>query len=190
MSFHAPLEPLLRWLRLRRVLPYIPKNAILLDIGCGPSATLLKTVSPRIREGHGVDLKVQPTEFGNITISQFKFDGTLPYKDAQFDIVAMLAVLEHIEKEQEILQEIYRVLVPGGRLVLTVPSIWSQPILEFLAYRLKIISEEEIRDHKRYYNREKLKQVLIDSAGFETFKHEYFQLYMNNFCTVIKRRDF
>lgn len=69
---------------------------------------------------------------------------------------------------------------------MTVPSVWAQPVLEFLAYRLKIVSEAEIRDHKRYYNRAKLHRVLVDEGGFKNFNHRYFQLWMNNFCTVNK----
>jgi 2-polyprenyl-3-methyl-5-hydroxy-6-metoxy-1,4-benzoquinol methylase len=95
-------------------------------------------------------------------------------------------VLEHLEHEQPILQEVRRVLKPNGRLVLTVPSIWAKPVLELLAYRLKLIDEQEIRDHKRYYNRARLRQVLIQDTQFTSFQHHYFQLWMNNFCTVAK----
>ena len=98
----------------------------------------------------------------------------------------MLAVLEHIEYEESILQEIYRILKPSGKLVLTVPSIWAKPVLEFLAYRLKIVDEHEIHDHKRYYNRKKLRSVLVEKSGFSTFQHRYFQIFMNNFCIVAK----
>ena len=111
----------------------------------------------------------------------------MPFEESSFDTVTMLAVLEHIENEKAILSEIHRVLVPNGKLVITVPSIWSQAFLEFLAYKLKIVSEAEIRDHKRYYNKKLLESVLIDGIGFQRFNHQYFQLWMNNFCTVVKR---
>ncbi|MBP6256774.1 hypothetical protein KA405_03490 [Patescibacteria group bacterium] len=39
---------------------------------------------------------------------------------------------------------------------MTTPSVWSQPVLELLAYRLHVISEEEIRDHKEYFDKQKL----------------------------------
>lgn len=183
------LEPILRRMRLQRVIRHIPKKSILLDIGCGTKAAFLKAISPHIHQGYGVDFKVPDSQFGNIQTTQIKLDNRLPFADSTFDVVTMLAVLEHIAYEQEILQEIHRVLVPDGKLILTVPSIWSQPVLEFLAYRLKIVSEAEIRDHKRYYNRQKLKRVLVDVAGFKEFQHQYFQLWMNNFCTVVKRSD-
>ncbi|MEQ9483186.1 class I SAM-dependent methyltransferase [Coleofasciculus sp. F4-SAH-05] len=181
------LEPLLRWMRLRRVKPHIPQNYILLDVGCGVSATFLRSISSHIRYGVGVDFKVQVYQGGNITTKQLKLNNYLPFDNSSFDVITMLAVLEHIEYEKEILQEIYRILVPSGKLIITVPSIWSQPILEFLAYRLKIVSEAEIRDHKRYYTRQSLEKILIDEIGFQNFQHQYFQLGMNNFCTVTKK---
>lgn len=181
------LEPILRYFRLSKVLRHIPHNVVVLDIGCGTKATFLRHISPRIRQGIGVDFKVDPFESGNITVSPLHFSGQLPFSDATFDVVTMLAVLEHIEHESAMVTEVYRVLVPGGKLILTVPSVWAQPILEFLAYRLKIVSEDEIRDHKRYYNRQKLYQILIKKGGFSDFNHQYFQLRMNNFCTVNKQ---
>ncbi|MEO1427514.1 MAG: class I SAM-dependent methyltransferase [Cyanobacteria bacterium J06633_8] len=181
------LEPILRQLRLRRVINHIPKKAVLLDVGCGTKAAFLKAISPHISEGFGVDFKTENFQFGNVQTIQVMLEHKLPFADETFDTVTMLAVLEHIEHEEEILKEIHRVLVPGGKLIITVPSVWSKPILEFLAYKIRIISEAEIRDHKRYYHRKKLKRVLVDIANFQSFQHQYFQLGMNNFCTVEKK---
>lgn len=70
---------------------------------------------------------------------------------------------------------------------MTVPSVWSQPVLEFLAYRLRVIAEDEIRDHKTYYDRTKLLSALA-RAGFDPkkAKHAYFQFGMNNFLAAEK----
>lgn len=180
------LEPVLRWMRLQRVMPHIPKGSSVLDVGCGRTAAFLKAISPHIKQGVGVDFKVKDAQFDNIQLTQLRLENYLPFEDSIFDVVTMLAVLEHIENEQQILREVRRVLLPGGKLIITVPSILSQPILEFISYQLKIVSEAEIRDHKRYYNRELLKRILIDITEFQDFHHQYFQLGMNNFCTVIK----
>lgn len=47
----------------------------------------------------------------------------LPYKDASFDLVTCTEVIEHLEHYRETLREMYRVLKPGGSLVLSTPNI-------------------------------------------------------------------
>lgn len=183
------LEPLLRRLRLQRVISQIPSNAKVLDIGCGRSAALLNAIAPRIDHGVGIDFKVSQAKVGNIETIPCKLDQSLPFPDQCFDIVTMLAVLEHIEHEAPILQEIHRVLKNSGKLILTVPSVRAQPVLEFLAYRLKIVDEAEIRDHKRYYDRQTLHKVMLENVPFQSFQHQYFQFGMNNFCLVTKRSE-
>ncbi len=180
------LEPLLRWLRFRKIASQIPVGCRLLDIGCGHSAWFLQQMSDRIEQGIGIDVKVKPMQLGNLQTIPLRLTEALPFADASFDRVTMLAVLEHIQHEQAILQEVRRVLKPSGRLVLTVPSVWSKPMLELLAYRLKLVDEQEIRDHKRYYNRARLERALIAEAQFSEFRHHYFQLWMNNFCSVTR----
>jgi ubiquinone/menaquinone biosynthesis C-methylase UbiE len=104
------LEPLLRWMRLRRIIGHIPPQSVVLDIGCGHKIGFLRAISPRIRKGYGVDFKVLSQSFDNLEIRQMTFQDhdRLPFDDASMDIVTMLAVLEHIEAEADMLQEIYR----------------------------------------------------------------------------------
>lgn len=186
MAQEGILDPILRWLRLRQVMPHIPVGTTLLDVGCGHSAAFLNAVAPQIQQGIGVDFKVEAATAKNVQTLQLKLFDELPFADDSFDVVTLLAVLEHLENEQRILAEIYRVLRPNGKVVLTVPSVWSQPILEFLSYQLKIIDQQEIRDHKRYYNRSRLQAALTTHIPFQNFQHYYFQCWMNNFCTVTK----
>ena len=98
----------------------------------------------------------------------------------------MLAVLEHLNHPLDMLREIKRVLVPKGRLILTVPSHLAKPVLELLAYKLHIVSEAEIRDHKRYYNKRDLLALTAQVEGLRLSTHRYFQLGMNNFAIIEK----
>ncbi len=182
----ATLEPLLRRLRLRKVLPYIPCNSTVLDIGCGTQAAFLRAISGHIKYGIGIDFKVEALQTDTIKTLPLRLDAELPFAHEHFDVVTMLAVLEHLEYSQQVLREIHRVLKPNGILVLTVPSIWSKPLLEFLAYRLGVLDEKEIRDHKHYFTRDRLEKLLVHDARFRQFRHHYFQLGMNNFCIVVK----
>lgn len=48
---------------------------------------------------------------------------SLAFPDASFDVVTCLEVIEHVARPTALLAEIARVLVPGGTLVLTCPSV-------------------------------------------------------------------
>src|SRR5262249_10556053 len=60
--------------------------------------------------------------------------GTLPHPELQpqsFDIITMWQSLEHVHAPLEVLREAYRLLAPGGRLVVAVPNIESLPFRWF-----------------------------------------------------------
>ena len=50
----------------------------------------------------------------------------LPFEDASADEVLASSLLEHFKDPYEVLDEIWRVLAPGGRFTMRVPSPWSQ----------------------------------------------------------------
>lgn len=57
------------------------------------------------------------------------FEEELPLVDASVDRVLMVHALEHAENPRETLKEMWRVLAPGGRLVLVVPNrrgLWAR----------------------------------------------------------------
>jgi 2-polyprenyl-3-methyl-5-hydroxy-6-metoxy-1,4-benzoquinol methylase len=181
------LEPILRRIRIQKVLPIIRRypNCRLLDVGCGWDYRLLKTVEPLIASGVGLDFKVQETTGIKINTVCLRLAGSLPFDSESFDVVTMLAVLEHLSNPVGMMVEIERVLKNGGRLVLTVPSRLSKPVLELLALRFKIVSAVEIKDHKKYYNAMDIRS-LMKQAGLTVEEHRYFQLGMNNYCVAIK----
>ena len=73
----------------------------------------------------------------------------------QFDLVGMFDVLEHIQEEQETLISLWKLLAPGGTLLLTVPahqSLWSY--------------FDEAAHHCRRYSADEIRKKLTE-AGFE-----------------------
>jgi SAM-dependent methyltransferase len=57
------------------------------------------------------------------------FDEELPLPDSSIDRILMVHALEHAEDPRETLKEAWRVLAPGGRLVIVVPNrrgIWAR----------------------------------------------------------------
>ena len=180
------LEPILRKMRISRVLPLLKQfpQCRLLDVGCGWDAKFLKNVEAYIASGIGIDFKAPNLENDKLKTISATLDNKLPFCDNSFDLVTLMAVLEHLEKPLDILREIHRVLdkngAAPGKLVGTAPAKLAKPVLEFLSYKLKIVNEAEIRDHKRYFNKKELTEIL-KTAGFRHVEHKYFQLGMNNF---------
>jgi ubiquinone/menaquinone biosynthesis C-methylase UbiE len=176
------LEPILRKMRIAKVLPILRKfpECKLLDVGCGWEAKFLKSVEPYIASGVGIDFKAPKLENVKLRTMTATLNDKLPFEDNFFDVVSLMAVLEHLEKPLDILQEIRRVLKNGGVLIGTVPSKAAKPVLEFLSYKLGIVNEAEIRDHKQYFNKKDLVEI-FSKAGFNNVKHKYFQFGMNNF---------
>jgi SAM-dependent methyltransferase len=179
------LEPLLRRARLAKALPIIRKypQCAFLDIGCGWEARLLRSVEPHIAYGVGIDRKAPTIRTDRLKTIAGDLEATLPFESNTFDVVSMLAVLEHLADPLRVLIEIKRVLRPNGTLILTVPSHAAKPVLEFLAFKLKLVNPAEIADHKRYFGRVDL-QALSDQAGLRMLTHKYFQLGFNNFATL------
>jgi len=103
------------------------------------------------------------------------------------DVIICTAVLEHLNEPINFLENAYKNLKEWWSLVLTVPSIRSKPVLEFLAFKLKVINALEIRDHKKYYTK-KILMKDVEKAWFKrsNIHHHYFELYMNNFVLAKK----
>lgn len=95
----------------------------LMDFGCGrkPYENLF-TVSEYI----GVDIQTTGHDHRNSRIDVFYDGNTVPFPDATFDAIFCSEVLEHIFNPDEILQELQRVLKPGGSILLTVPFCWNE----------------------------------------------------------------
>lgn len=179
-------EKILRELRFRKIFKYIPDDSRLLDLGCGYGAELLNRTKNKLSVGVGLDISVNSgASDEKIILIKHDLSDPLPFENDAFDIVASLANLEHLCDPANAMREIHRVLKPEGSLLLTAPSTFSKPVLEFLSFRLGLISEREIRDHKQYADRKTLVGY-CEKIGFSSWKHKYFQLGMNNFLIARK----
>lgn len=109
--------------RMRKVLKYIPPDGLHLDIGIGRGdGTYLVSQKKRTI---GIDfglksLKIAAKKIGNLIQADAC---SLPFKSAIFESVTFLDVLEHIPEAEKAISEIYRVLKPGGHLILQTPTV-------------------------------------------------------------------
>lgn len=130
-----PIEPLYGWgyhqsrihsIIFRLLRSRINKETLVLEVGCGQG-----DLTSKLSELEGKLVAFDISRIGilktrervssdcNLSIS----DATkLPFKSNQFDIVIISEVLEHIVAQQKCINELDRVIKPGGFLILTTPN--------------------------------------------------------------------
>lgn len=135
---------------------HIAGNAVL-DIGCGSCVFLSDYVKAPRKVG------VEPNKILQSLCRQRAHDVALYNISAQqlhklresFDTVTLIDVLEHIENDEAELREVYKIIVPGGRLIIAVPA------LQYLYGK-----RDQVVGHFRRYEKKELIRKIRD-AGFE-----------------------
>jgi ubiquinone/menaquinone biosynthesis C-methylase UbiE len=96
-----------------------------LDLGCG-DGRLTGELAAAGADVRGADPSTVALERAREAYPEIRFDavgpgGALPYEDAEFDAVACIHVLQHVQDTQGVMSEARRVLRPGGTLAIVVP---------------------------------------------------------------------
>ena len=135
----------------------------MLDIGCGGGATLKRLLKRSDRaQVYGIDIseesvaKARKVNAAVLDKQVFVCQGSaekLPYKDAKFDLVTAVETVYFWPNLPGCLQEVRRVLKPGGRFAIMVEviegdSMWTDVVEGMTAY-----SPEQLKN-------------LLDKAGF------------------------
>jgi SAM-dependent methyltransferase len=110
---------------LRRVQALkLPAGAKMLDAPCGAGALSL-ALNQLGYECWGTDVspEAEPSLAGRFRRADL--NQPLPWPDASFSLFLSVEGIEHLENVFSFLREAHRVLVPGGKLLLTTPNIAS-----------------------------------------------------------------
>lgn len=162
-----------------------------LDFGCGNGAqTLAFHAGPSVIVAvdiHGDDLVTLHGAASRRAISSIApvlSDGArLPLRSESIDCVLSFEVLEHVPDESGALEELHRVLAPGGEGVMTVPNKWwlfetHGTILPWLPWhRVPFVSWLPSPLHRRIarariYTQRSLRRVLVNH-GFSVLAMQY-----------------
>jgi ubiquinone/menaquinone biosynthesis C-methylase UbiE len=139
-----------------------------LDIGCGTGA-LLEQLNGRSREIWGLDNSQEALQFcrkrglTNLVLA----DATrLPFDSDYFDLVSAIGIIEHVQDDDALLAEIWRVLKPRGVLILltsSFPYLWSM--------------HDTANNHQRRYYLRPLRNR-IEQVGFETLRFSHLNFFL------------
>lgn len=134
----------------------------ILDAGCG-TGQMTKRLGA-IGLAFGLDSAPEAIAFARSRGVERLAQGSItapPFANGAFDCVLALDVIEHVDDDIGILTSLFKILRPGGHLIVTVPAfdaLWSE--------------HDEINHHKRRYRAPHLK-VLIENAGFHADRVTY-----------------
>jgi SAM-dependent methyltransferase len=165
-AMHTVEEQLWWYVALRETIQHrVQKKMAICDVGCGTGCTI-KFLQDRCYNVQGVDISpialsyctargVKNCQLGSIT--------NLPFPSGSFDIVLLMDVLCMLEDPERVqaLQELQRILKPGGELILNEPAFpWLQSQHDLSCYLKKRFRKKECID-------------LFISHGFEIIESSY-----------------
>jgi SAM-dependent methyltransferase len=152
----------------------VARGDLLLDAGCGEGRHCFGALErgarvvgldldrDSLRRGGG-PLRARGREVGRLA-SVLQGDAfALPFRDASFDRVICAEVMEHVHDYRGAVRELARVLRPGGRLAVTIPTATS----EHLYLRLGDDYFESPGGHIRIFRPRQLAEALA-AAGLRT----------------------
>ena len=136
-----------------------------LDVGCGskPYDLLFREAVCYV----GVDVEVSGHDHRSSEIDHF-YDGEhLPFEDATFDVIVLFEVIEHVKDIDLLLQEIYRVLSPGGMLICSSPFLWELHEKPFDFRRLTVFGLRELMVRHKFTPRIETRHVSFFPSIFQ-----------------------
>lgn len=144
-----------------------------LDVGCG-SGVISDRMADKGAEVVGIDANPDAVAFAQRTYGRPGITFLEGYLDAldlpprSFDGATCLEVIEHVYPPQveTLLQDLFRILRPGGRLLITTPNyrgLW--PIVEWAADRMASTAHMDGDQHVTRFHRRMLRTAL-ENAGF------------------------
>ena len=117
MDFEARMDQ-----AVERLARELPSRSIVLDAGAGEGR------HASLFAGHryvAVDLGIGDTDWDYGRLDCVADLAALPFRAASVDACLNIVTLEHVREPKAVLQELARVLKPGGRLLLIAPQSWE-----------------------------------------------------------------
>jgi len=155
-------------------------RGVAVDVGCGTGAVLSDLTSLGFRpllgtdlDAHALALVASDAPVG-VGLARAVAEA-LPLRTGSVDVLCSLDVVEHLDDDVLALKEYLRVLRPGARLVLTVPS-----------YRWAWSSHDVDLGHRRRYTRPQLEAVAV-AAGFEVVRSRYFHSWLVPIALLLRK---
>jgi len=146
------------------------KRGRLLDVGAG-FGFFLSEMKERGWDVVGVEISQKALAYAKDRLGLTVYPGPLErigFPENDFDVVSGFYVIEHLPRPMEFLQECYRILKPGGLLLLRYPHTTPiKNLLRFLGIENRLY---DLPAHLSDFSPEMIQQCL-EKAGFKEWNH-------------------
>ncbi|KYG30390.1 class I SAM-dependent methyltransferase [Priestia endophytica] len=165
---------------------HVNRDASILDYGCGYGRTLFELKTCGYKKLHGVDFSEEMIKRAKSADSETNFQviqsGKLPFPNNSLDVVLLFAVLTCVYKNEEqnaILNEIKRVLKPGGIIYINDFLLnsdernklrYERGVAKYHTYGVFELPDGAIL---RHHSEERVKEWIDPFEGLEYRKLEY-----------------
>jgi SAM-dependent methyltransferase len=145
----------------------LPDDARILDVGCGDGfhLRLLRDFGSRRWTLNGIDIDRRAVEMAERAGLQVQLGsvGEVDLPSEAYDLALMISTIEHVEKPVEALNNVRKLLRPGGRLVIVTDNTDS---LDFKFFKDSYWGGYHFPRHWNLFNRGSLTRC-AEKAGFE-----------------------
>ncbi|MFZ5597534.1 MAG: class I SAM-dependent methyltransferase [Bacillota bacterium] len=139
-----------------------------LDIGCGTGNYVL-IFAQRADDVYGVDISGNMLEVAQLKAKKAGVDvkftqadaRRLPFPENSFATVTCLFVIEFTKQQKEVIREIYRVLWPGGHLILSTLNRYS---LWAILRRIKGRFQPTVYNDSQFLSLREVERLLLESG--------------------------
>lgn len=148
---------------------YTKPGSSIFDFGCG-SGYLVGELQRQGYNAYGMDFEKEAIDYGvnsgtnNLVLGK---GDKVEYPNESFNLITAFDVLEHIEHEKLVIGELFRILKPGGKMIITVP-----------AYRWLWGVQDEVSHHFRRYTMGSLRKIFKNLSELKIVKRTYFNTFL------------
>tara|TARA_B100001559_G_scaffold310998_1_gene306990 strand:- start:762 stop:1469 length:708 start_codon:yes stop_codon:yes gene_type:complete len=149
----------------------LKSNQLLLDMGCGEGRHTIGALLETSANVIGLDLSIRDLEIAKSRLNDFNLSdintfctfgvgniNDIPLESDSLDAVMCSEVLEHVDSPEESIQELVRVLKPGGVMALSVPRY----LPELICWKLSKEYSETPGGHVRIFKHKQLKDLAVN----------------------------